>query len=204
MLTRRSENWCRRNWSRSAANPRRSFPTSRTIPISPRAMAAKSSSTRPASGWLRASFPWGSPPPCDTPAPGSNHHMEIVATVDVQGNETRWEALTVNLMDAAERVRNGKPVVKRDHGPGKTFKFSLAGGEYLELHEDGNRRLVRVTVISGKIVEFRLHTDARPITLLRETKGGRAGLSKPVDSLRKANARKVVVDPLGKILWAND
>ena len=112
--------------------------------------------------------------------------------------------MTVNLMEAAERVRNAHPVVQRDHGPGKTFKFSLAGGEYLELCEDGNRKLVRVTVISGKIVEFRLQADARPIMLLRQMKGGRAGLSKPVDSLRKAKARKVVVDPLGNILPAND
>lgn len=138
-------------------------------------------------------------------APGSNHHMEIVAVLDEQGKETRWEATTVTLMEAAQRVRDGKPVVQREHGPGKQFKFSLAGGEYMELEQDdGNRPVVRVTVISGKIVEFRLHTDARPITLLRQTRGGRAGLSKPVDSLRKAKARKVVVDPLGNILPAND
>ena len=53
-------------------------------------------------------------------------------------------------------------------------------------------------------MEFRLHTDARPITLLRQIKEGGRGLSKPVDSLRKAKARKVVVDPLGNILPAND
>jgi len=138
-------------------------------------------------------------------APGSNHHMEIVTVLDEQGKETRWEATTVTLMEAAQRVRDGKPVVQREHGPGMQFKFSLAGGEYVELEDDdGNRRVVRVTVLSGKIVEFRLHTDARPITLLRQTKGGRAGLSKPVDSLRKAKARKVVVDPLGNVLKAND
>ena len=146
----------------------------------------------------------GKPPTERFAAPGSNHHMEIVAVVDAWGNEKSWEAVTVNLMEAAQRVRLGIPVVRHDHGPGKKFKFSLAGGEYLELTENGNHRLVRVTVISGKIVEFRLHSDARPITLLRQTKGGRAGLSKPIDSLRKLNARKVVVDPLGKILSAND
>ena len=138
-------------------------------------------------------------------APGSNHHMEIFATLDQEGKENRWESKIVSLFEAHRRVRAGEPVIQRDHGSNTEFKFSLAGGEYLELDDDGGgRRLVRITVISGKIAEFRLHTDARPITILRQTKGGRAGLSKPVDSLRKANARKVVVDPLGNILPAND
>ncbi len=138
-------------------------------------------------------------------APGSNHHMEIYAVLDEQGKEKKWEAEIVSLMAAAQRVRAKQPVTQRDHGPNTKFKFSLAGGEYLELDDDkGARRIVRVTVISGKIVEFRLHTDARPITLLRQTKGGRAGLSMPVNSLRKAHARKVVVDPLGNILPAHD
>ena len=35
-------------------------------------------------------------------------------------------------------------------------------------------------------------------------KGGRAGLSLTANSLRKAKARKVVVDPLGNVLPAND
>ncbi|HUT14028.1 MAG TPA: type II CRISPR RNA-guided endonuclease Cas9 [Thermoguttaceae bacterium] len=140
-------------------------------------------------------------------APGSNHHMEIYAVLDKVGNETRWEAKTVTLMEAAARVRarEKKPVVQRDHGPGTKFKFSLAGGEYLELDGDnGQRRLVRVTVISGKKVEYRLHNDARPITLLRQVEGGRAGLSLSADSLRKANARKVAIDPLGNVFPAND
>jgi len=139
-------------------------------------------------------------------APGSNHHMEIFAVLDQQGKEKKWEAKTVNLMGAAQRVRAGTPVIQRDHGPNTQFRFSLSGGEHLELDDDnGNRRLVRITVISGKKVEFRLHTDARPNKLMRDKeKGGRAGLSLAADSLRKAKARKVVVDPLGNILPAND
>jgi CRISPR-associated endonuclease Csn1 len=138
-------------------------------------------------------------------APGSNHHMEIFALLDKDGKETKWDAVTVSLYEATCRVRAQQHVIQRDHGPNTRFKFSLAGGEYLELDDDrGGRRLVRVTVISGSVVEFRLHNDARPITLLRKTKGGRAGLSLPVNSLRKAHARKVVVDPLGNILPAND
>jgi hypothetical protein len=53
-------------------------------------------------------------------------------------------------------------------------------------------------------MQFRLHTDARPITLLRKMKGGFVGLTKTADTLRKAKARKVVIDPLGNVLPAND
>ena len=113
--------------------------------------------------------------------------MEIFAVLDEQGKEKKWEAKIVSLMEAAQRVRAEQPVVQRDHGPNTKFKFSLAGGEYLEMDDEQrrNRGSYRVTVISGKIVEFRLHTDARPITLLRKTKGGRAGLSQPGNSLRR-------------------
>jgi CRISPR-associated endonuclease Csn1 len=139
-------------------------------------------------------------------APGSNHHMEVFAILDKENKEKKWEAKTVSLVEATQRLRTHTPVVQRDHGPSNKFKFSLARGEYLELDDDnGGRRLVRVTVISGQKVEFRLHTDARSNKLLRDKeKGGRAGLSMPVNSLRKAKARKVVIDPLGNILPAND
>jgi CRISPR-associated endonuclease Csn1 len=137
-------------------------------------------------------------------APGSNHHMEVFAVLDEHGRETSWEAKTVSLLDAAQRLHEGIAVVQRDHGPNTCFKFSLAGNEYLELDGDnGNRRLVRVVVISGKNVEFRVHNDARPSKMMRE-KGGRAGLAFPVNSLRKAKARKVTVDPLGNVVPAND
>ena len=33
-------------------------------------------------------------------APGSNHHVEIYAVLDEQGNEKKWEARTVTLMEA--------------------------------------------------------------------------------------------------------
>jgi CRISPR-associated endonuclease Csn1 len=143
-------------------------------------------------------------------APGTNHHMEIVAIVDGHGVEKRWEAgrppladpSPVSLIEAAERIRRGEPVIRRDHGAGKKFKFSLAGGEYVEMEgEEGKRSLFRVTVISGNQVEFRLHTDARPITVLKML-GARVRRSP--ETLRKAGARKVAVDPLGNILPAND
>jgi len=140
-------------------------------------------------------------------APGKNHHMEIVARLDAQGNEKSWEPHVVTLFEAQRRLAHSRvepsePVVRRDHGAGKRFKFSLAGGEYVEMeHEAAKRQLFRVTVISGNEVEFRLHTDARPDKVLRKI-GGR--VRRTAASLFKAKARKVALDPLGNVLPAND
>jgi CRISPR-associated endonuclease Csn1 len=137
-------------------------------------------------------------------APGSNHHMEIVAVLNDKGEEIEWEGHIVSLFEAYRRRKAHEPVIQRDHGTNKKFKFSLAGGEYLELTENGEKRLVRINVITGNVVFFRLHNDSRPVTILRKTKGGFVGLTKAADALRKAKARKVVVDPLGNIIAAND
>ncbi len=135
--------------------------------------------------------------------PGSNHHMEIVAVLDKNGKEKKWEGILVSRFKALERRRLGKPVIERDHGPGKKFLFSLAGGEHVVMaSEEDTSLLCRVTVISQGKVEFALHTDARPITVRKKTQGARI-YSSP-NTLRKAGARKVIVDPLGNIFPARD
>ena len=45
--------------------------------------------------------------------------------------------------------------------------------------------------------EFRVNTDARPMTDLRKLKGER--IRKTMSSLQNGKARKVVVDPVGRI-----
>lgn len=138
-------------------------------------------------------------------APGSNHHMEIVAVLDDDGCEKRWEAHIVTLFEAHQRLRRHEPIVQRNHGPNKRFKFSLCGGEYVEMYHDSDTpQPFRVVVISGSQIEFRLHCDARPTTLLKKKEFSSGRVRKGVDSLRKANARKVTVDPLGNILPAHD
>lgn len=136
--------------------------------------------------------------------PGNNHHMEILASVDAKGNESRWDGVVVSLLDAGERRRNKGNVIRREHGEGKIFRFSISGNEYLELVENDVSRLYRVIAISDGEVEIRLHTDARPSTLLKKTPGARAGKRPSPARLFEAKARKVVVDPLGNVLPAND
>jgi len=135
--------------------------------------------------------------------PGSNHHMEIVALLDKDGNEKKWEPHLVSTFDAIQCKSEGETIIERDHGKGRKFKFSLAKGEHVEMeHKAGKKNLYRTLGISEKEVEFCMHTDARPSTIVRQIKGARVRCSP--ESLRKANARKVVVDPLGNVLPAND
>jgi hypothetical protein len=136
-------------------------------------------------------------------APGSNHHIEIIAELDAQGKEKCWYGEVVNLFEAAQRAKRGEQVIRRDYGPGKKFLFSLAGGEYVEMeHERGQKCLYRVTVISQNSLEFRLHTDARPITVLKKI--SKARITRSPGKLRDANARKVAIDLLGNVIPAND
>lgn len=135
-------------------------------------------------------------------APGENHHMEIVAVLDKDGNEIRWEGVIVSRLEAVQRHRRNAPIIQRDHGEGKRFKFSLAGGEHVIMTVDGRKDvLLRLTSISEGELEFVEHWDARS-TKLRKKEGGR--IRRSPDSLRKLNAQKVVVSPLGDIFEAND
>jgi CRISPR-associated endonuclease Csn1 len=136
-------------------------------------------------------------------APGSNHHIEIIAELDAQGRDNCWYGEVVNLYEAAQRAKRHEPVIRHDHGPGKEFRFSLAGGEYVEMeHEKGKKCLYRVTGISQNVLEFRLHTDARAITVVRKIP--KARVTRSPGKLRDAKARKVAIDPLGNVVPAHD
>ncbi len=104
-----------------------------------------------------------------------NHHIEIVAVLDKTGNDQRWEAPPiVDLREANRRVNANppEPVVQRNHGPGKEFRFSLAKGEYVEMeYEPDERKLYRVVGVSEGDIEFHLHTDARPTMVRRQGAG---------------------------------
>lgn len=140
---------------------------------------------------------------------GSNHHMEILETEDKKG-QPRWEGVVVSTYEAMQRLRAKKPVVQSDHGPGKKFLFSLAGGEIIEIDEnDGTRGLYVIRTVSksrsgGKeypAVEFVSITDARK---KEEIKSKGAWGSALVEPLRKKNCRKMLITPLGEVRWAND
>jgi CRISPR-associated endonuclease Csn1 len=139
-------------------------------------------------------------------APGNNHHIEIVAILDKDGKETRWEGTIVTMFEAYQRKRRKEQIVNRNHGKGKKFKFSLGLNEYFMMKDSkGIEQLYVVRVISqdqkgAKSISSKLHTDARPSKEILATKG----LIHNVNTLKDKGIHKVFVDALGKIHPAND
>jgi len=128
--------------------------------------------------------------------PGSNHHVEIVEVKDAKGR-IKWDGEVVTLLEAARRKRAGEPVVKRDHGEGKCFLFSISKKDCLIIDTDGPRRVYVVDKITpGKITITSLN-DAR-------LKAHAERFGRSPDKLRQLNCRKVSVDPIGNVRPAND
>jgi CRISPR-associated endonuclease Csn1 len=126
---------------------------------------------------------------------GNNHHVEIYAELDCDGNEREWGGEVVSMHEAYQRVKAAKAVVQRDHGPLVRFKFSLAKGDTLELQaQDGKGSLFVVKKIGPQVSMIPIN-DARRIEKY---------FSPRVNGLFKRHARKVVVSPLGEVSEAND
>lgn len=139
----------------------------------------------------------------------SNHHIEVVEVLDKKG-KPKWEGCLVSLKDAYDRLKAGEPVVRRDHGEGRRFAFSLAGGEAIEMDEDGGRRGLYVIRTVSRVrqggkeypgVAFVRINDARKKKDILEDKDWKTSLIGP---LRELNCQKVLITPLGEVRRAND
>ncbi len=131
--------------------------------------------------------------------PGANHHMAIVAVLDKDGQEVKWEGHLVTRFEAQTRVRLKQPVVQKDFGKNRRFKFWLSGGDHLLLRrKDEVDELCRVVVLSGSQLEFVFHSNANPINVRKKTPGERIRCS--VSRLLELHARKVELTPLGKVI----
>jgi CRISPR-associated endonuclease Csn1 len=137
----------------------------------------------------------------------SNHHLEIFAELDEDGNEVEWDGVVVSMAEAYRRKELGVPIVQREHGPHRNFKFSLAPGEAVQCDmkkADRQCLVVRsVTQLSaGRIViGLAPANDARKKAEMQKSKDW---VWKVPDTLRGLNPRKVVVGPLGEVTEAHD
>ena len=131
---------------------------------------------------------------------GSNHHIEIYEYKDKKGN-VKWDGEVVSTFEAMRRLRKKEPVVKRDHGEGKKFIYSLAINEgVLMKSKRGREELYRVQKIGqNKQIFFIKNTDARLVKDIPSE-----DRSRYPNRLRESEARKVLLDPLGNIRRAND
>lgn len=134
-------------------------------------------------------------------APGSNHHMAIVAELDADENEVRWTGELVSRFEAVRRAREGIPVVQRDWGERCRFKFSLASGETFVLQSADLTGLFVVRTISGNSVEFARSNDARKKEEIKSTK---QWYKRSLNVLRDLQCCKVRITHLGVILRTND
>jgi CRISPR-associated endonuclease Csn1 len=129
-----------------------------------------------------------------------NHHIAIYEMKDKKGN-IKWDGEVVNLYEAYQRLKNGKPIVNGNLGEEKKFLFSLANGEIIELHDKSGKELyvVRSMDKGSRQIRFVPINDARKLGDI-----GKIGLTAPPDSLRKRHCKKMIVTPLGEIRYAND
>jgi CRISPR-associated endonuclease Csn1 len=129
--------------------------------------------------------------------PGSIHHLCIFEFTDERGRRKR-EAKFVSMLEAAQRKKEHKPIVQRIHPerPNARFVMSLSRGEMVFGTFKGKEQLVRLitSVSTERKMSFAPHTDARPSK----------ELTKYSVNANTLNARKVIVDVLGRLRWAND
>lgn len=130
--------------------------------------------------------------------PGNNHHIVIFEYTDGP-KKGRWDGDVVTLFEAAQRLKDEKPVIRRDLDDGKKFVMSLSIGEMIKIGKDADARYWRVQKMdaASNNITFRLHT-ASTIDNNEER------LFKYPNGLKELGAAKVVVDPIGRIRDAND
>jgi CRISPR-associated endonuclease Csn1 len=128
--------------------------------------------------------------------PGSNHHLCVFEFSE--NGKAKREAVWVSMLEAIERLKRHEPIIQRDH-PTRTdakFVMSISRGEMFLATLKGKERLVwfRTGASTQGQLYFVDHTDARPDKTA----------VKFVATANSLKAKKVTVDPLGRIRWAND
>jgi CRISPR-associated endonuclease Csn1 len=130
--------------------------------------------------------------------PGNTHHLCVFKYTD-DHEKIRKDTVFVSMLEAMERVKRREPVIQRQHPtrPDASFVMSLSGNEMLLIKHGGVEDLYRfeTAASTSKQMWFRHHTFAGRST----EKSGR--ISKKPNTFE---GRKVTIDPLGRIRWAND
>ncbi|QOJ16685.1 MAG: type II CRISPR RNA-guided endonuclease Cas9 [Phycisphaeraceae bacterium] len=129
--------------------------------------------------------------------PGRLHHACIFEYQDERA-KIRRDAVYVTLLEAVRRKREGEPIISRVHPerPDAKFIMSLSPGDMLLAEFRGSVRPVIVSTLVS--TQKRVHiVDARDArqSAQRDDEG------KTPSSLK---GRKIIVDPIGRIRWAND
>ncbi|MYF36063.1 MAG: type II CRISPR RNA-guided endonuclease Cas9 [Synechococcus sp. SB0678_bin_12] len=119
-----------------------------------------------------------------------NHHVAIyrLSTGEIVHD-------VVSLLDVSRRLAKREPIVKKERSDGAKFIMSLSKGESLELKKNNENKIRIVTAIAAKgQVRMVDHNDATS----KETE-----YSPRIRTVAE-NAKKVSVDPIGRVRPAND
>lgn len=127
------------------------------------------------------------------------HHMAVYEVT--RGNRRIWDSDVVPVSGALDRKRQGEPVVDRTEPDGRGFLFSISKNDVLELTDTTGER-------TGFWVVRKL-ASKKQLCLVAEHDAHREERQKKtynpsVNGLKKLNARKVVIGPLGDISVAHD
>jgi CRISPR-associated endonuclease Csn1 len=121
---------------------------------------------------------------------GENHHVAIWRRAD---GAVASEG--VSLFEAARRLARKEPIVRRARGDGETFLMSLSRGDALQF-PDG--KMQGVWIVQGVWA-------AGPIVLWRANDATGETVTRPnASSIVAAGAKKISVDPIGRVRRAND
>jgi len=130
--------------------------------------------------------------------PGATHHLSIFEYTDSSG-KTKRDAVFTTMLEAINRVQKKQPIVTREHPhtPGAKFIMSFSRGEMVLIEDQGKSKLYRYETAASTSQQmwFRHHVVA-----------GRSNDKRGILSKKPGTftGRKVTVDPLGRIRWAND
>jgi len=123
---------------------------------------------------------------------GNNHHIAIYRMPD-----GKIEGAVISLMDAVKRVSRREPVVQRTGDDGRRLIISLSLGDTFYIPEGDRTGYWTVKSISGNGQVF-----CKPINNADASPAGVWGPSPA--PLIKLSARKVSIDPIGRVRPAND
>jgi CRISPR-associated endonuclease Csn1 len=121
---------------------------------------------------------------------GENHHVAIWRRTD-----GAVISEVVSLFEASRRLARKEPIVRRARSDGETFLMSLSRGDALHFP---NGKMQGVWIVQGVWA-------AGPIVLWRANDATGESVTRPnASSIVAAGARKISVDPIGRVRPAND
>jgi CRISPR-associated endonuclease Csn1 len=128
--------------------------------------------------------------------PGSTHHLCLFELPN-----GKHAAVFVTMLQAARRAAKGETIINRTHPdhPDATFIMSLSKGEMVLVKIEGKARILQYDTAASTTqqMKFTDPTDARP--------SAEKDISRYYPStFDKLEPRKIAIDPLGRIRWAND